>query len=144
MALKDKKISAGQAVEPALADAIRTRLKDGRLDCISAFVLAKEKGIKPLTAGEAADSLGIHLGHCQLGLFGFPGQAKAWETSGWKEAKMPKDFEMAVRSALGPDGSLSCASAWAVADRFGVGRAQVGLLASRLRIKIVGCQLGAF
>lgn len=144
MALKDKKISAGRAVEPALADAIRARLKEGRLDCVAAFVLAKEKGVTPLAVGEAADSLGIHLSHCQLGLFGFPGHAKAWETPGWNEAPMPKGFEAAVRSSFGSDGSLSCASAWTLADRFGVGRVQVGFLASRLRIKIKRCQLGSF
>jgi hypothetical protein len=114
------------------------------LDCVAAFVLAKEKGITPLAAGEAADSLGIHLSHCQLGLFGFPGHAKAWESPGWKEADMPEGLEASVRSALDPDGSLSCIAAWTVADRFGIGRAQVGFLASRLSIKIKRCQLGAF
>jgi hypothetical protein len=144
MALKDKRISAGRTVKPALADAIRARLKDGRLGCVAAFTLSKENGIAPLTAGEAANSLGIPLSRCQLGLFGFPGHGKAWENPGWNEAGVPKGFEAAVRSALDPDGSLSCASAWAVADRFGVARAQVGFLASRLNIKIKRCRLGAF
>jgi hypothetical protein len=144
MALKDKKIPAGRAVKPALADAIRARLKNGRLDCTAAFILAKENAIAPLAVGEAADSLGIHLSRCQLGLFGFPGKAKAWESPGWKEAEVPKGLEPAVRSALDPDGSLSCLAAWTTADRFGVGRTQVGHLTSRLNIKIKRCQLGAF
>lgn len=144
MALNGKKIPESRAVEPALANAIRARLKDGRLDCAAAFILAREKGLSPLAAGEAADSLGIHLSHCQLGLFGFPGRAKAWESPDWKEAAPPEDLEKSMRSALDPDGSLSCAAAWAVADLFGVGRAQLGFLANRLRIKIKKCQLGAF
>jgi hypothetical protein len=144
MALKDKKMPEGREIEPALAEAIRARSKDGRLNCAAAFVLAKEKGIAPLAAGEAADSLGIHLSRCQLGLFGFPGHAKAWERPGWKEADIPNGLEAAVRSALDPDGSLSCGAAWIIADRFGVGKAQVGFLASRLNIKIKRCQLGAF
>jgi hypothetical protein len=144
MALKDKKISLGREAEPGLAEAIRARLKDGRLDCAAAFSLAKERGITPLAAGEAADSLGVHLSRCQLGLFGFPGHAKAWESPGWKEIDFPEGFEVAVHSALDPKGSLSCAAAWDLADRFSVGRAQVGFLASRLNIKITRCQLGAF
>lgn len=144
MALKGKKIPEGRAVEPALAEAIRSRLRDTRLDCAAAFALAKEKGVAPLDAGKAADSLGIHLSRCQLGLFGFPGHTKAWDAPGWKEIEMPTGFEAAVRSALGSDGSLSCVAAWALAGRFGIGRDQIGFLAGRLKIKIKRCQLGAF
>jgi hypothetical protein len=144
MGLKRKSILKSRTVQPALADAIRARLKDGRLDCTAAFILAREKRLSPLAAGEAADSLGLHLSHCQLGLFGFPGRAKAWESPGWKEAAPPEGLEAGIRSALGPDGSLSCSAAWAVADRFGVRRDQLGFLANRLKIKIKRCQLGAF
>jgi len=144
MALIDKKIPAGRPVDPVLSEAIRDRQIDGTVGCAAAFTLAKEKGIASLAVGEAADSLGIHLSHCQLGLFGFPGHAKAWDSPVWKESNLPADLEEAIRSALDPDGSLSCAAAWTVADRFGVPRAQVGLFASRLNIKIKRCQLGAF
>jgi hypothetical protein len=144
MALKDKKIPAGRKVDPALAEAIRARLIDGTVGCSAAFTLAQEKGVSPLALGEAADSLGIRLSHCQLGLFGFPGYAKAWEIPGWKDVGASRDVEDAVRSALDPDGSLSCAAAWAVADRFGIARAHIGHFASRLDVKIKKCQLGAF
>lgn len=144
MALKGKKTPEGLAVEPALAGAIRARLKDGKLDCAAAFVLAGEKGIAPLAVGQAADTLGIHLSHCQLGLFGFPGHTKAWESPAWKEVDISGGLEAAIRSALDPDGCLSCAAAWAIADRFGIRRAQLGFLASRLKVKITRCQLGAF
>jgi hypothetical protein len=144
MALKDKKISENREIGPALADAIRARLKQGKLDCAAAFAIARERGVAPLSVGEAADSLGIHLSHCQLGLFGFPGHAKAWERPGWKDVAIPIGLEPAVRSALDPDGSLSCAAAWAVADRFRIGKAQVGFLTNRWNIKIKRCQLGAF
>jgi hypothetical protein len=144
MALKGKRIPEDRAVKPRLAAAIRAHLKDEKLDCAAAFLLAEETGITPLAAGEAADSLGIHLSHCQLGLFGFPGRAKAWESPGRIEAAPPEGLEAGIRSALDPDGSLSCASAWTVADRFGVGRVQLGFLANRLKIKVKRCQLGAF
>ena len=144
MALNGKKIPEGRAVEPALADAIRARLKDGRLDCSAAFALAKEKGFAPLTGGRAGDSFGSHLSRCQLVLFGCPGRTKAWENPGWKGAEMRAGLEAAVHSALDPDGNLSCSAAWAIADRFGSAKVQLGFLASRLKIKIKQCQLGAF
>jgi hypothetical protein len=61
MGFENKRIREGRSVEPALTDAIRARLKEGKLDCAAAFVLAKKMGISPLTAGEAADSLGVRL-----------------------------------------------------------------------------------
>jgi hypothetical protein len=144
MALKDKTPPAGRKVDPQLAEAIEARLKDGKLDCAAAFVVAKDRKVAPLAVGEAADSLDIHLSQCQIGLFGFPGHAKAWDAPGWKETVEPAGLEEAVRASLDPDGSLSCPAAWAVADRFSVARAMVGRLASRLKIKIKKCQLGAF
>lgn len=144
MALTDKKIPAGRKVDPKLAEAIKARLKDGKLDCAAAFMIAKNDKVAPLVVGDTADSLDIHLSHCQIGLFGFPGHAKAWDAPGWKDAVEPKGLEDAVRASLDPDGSLSCSAAWSVADRFSVARALVGRLASRLNIKIKNCQLGAF
>lgn len=144
MALKDKKVPENRTVEPALAGAIRARLTAGKLDCAAAFALAEEIGIASLAVGEAADSLGLHLGHCQLGLFGFPGHAKAWEAPDWKDAALPAGLDEAVRAVLAPDGSLSCAAAWSVADRFGFERVRIGRHASRLGIKIKRCRLGAF
>lgn len=145
MALKDKKIPSGRPVDSAIADAIRDRIKDGTLGCAAAFVLALERDIVPLVVGEAADSLAIHLGYCQLGLFGFPGYAKAWDSPGWQESEdAPPGLEDAILAALDPDGSLSCAAAWSAAGRFGVARPLVGFLTDRMKIKIKRCQLGAF
>ena len=144
MSLKNKKIRINREIDLTLAEAIRSRLKDGKLDCAAAFALAREKNLTPLAVGEAADSLGIRLSHCQLGLFGFPGHGKAWENPGWKEIPIPKDLEAAIRSVLDPDRSLSCAMAWKLASRFGIDRVHLGFLASRLHIKIKRCQLGAF
>lgn len=144
MALNDKKRSGIRAVDPALAASIKAKSKDGRLDCVAAFVIAEDTGIAPLAVGQASDSLGVHLSHCQLGLFGFPGHAKAWETGGWKEAAIPEGFEEAVRSSLDPGGSLACSAAWVLARRFGLARTQAGRLISRLNVKIKRCQLGAF
>ncbi len=43
-----------------------------------------------------------------------------------------------------PDGFLPCAVAFAIAERLGVTRRQVGDAANEIGIKIVDCQLGCF
>ncbi|MDW7759605.1 MAG: hypothetical protein SCM96_03080 [Acidobacteriota bacterium] len=144
MALKDKDRAVNRAVDPALAEAVRDRIQGGTLDCTAAFALAAEKGVAPKTVGEAADDLDVHLSRCQIGLFGFPGHAKAWDQPDWKEPETPGGFEEAAHAAVDSDGSLSCASIWALAGRFGIPRAAAGFLADGMKFKIKRCQLGAF
>jgi hypothetical protein len=69
MGLKDKKTVGDPQIDDALAAAIRARLRDGRLSCAAAFVIAEELGIPRSEVGRAADALGIRLSHCQLGAF---------------------------------------------------------------------------
>ena len=144
MALKDKDPVVNRSIDPALAEAVRDRITGGTLDCTAAFALAAEKGVPPKAVGEAADDLGVHLSRCQIGLFGFPGHAKAWDQTEWEEPAAPQGFEEAARAALDPDGSLSCAAVWALAGHFALPRATAGFLADGLKLKIKRCQLGAF
>jgi DNA invertase Pin-like site-specific DNA recombinase len=69
MALKDKKPNGNLKIDEALAAAIRARLRDGRLPCAAAFLIAEELGVSLREVGRAADALGIRLSHCQLGAF---------------------------------------------------------------------------
>ena len=69
MGFKDKKIEENLKIDDALAAAIRARVRDGRLSCAAAFVIAEELGIPRSEVGRAADALGIRLSHCQLGAF---------------------------------------------------------------------------
>lgn len=69
MGFKDKKTVGDPQIDDALAAAIRARLRDGRLSCAAAFVIAEELGIPRSEVGRAADALGIRLSHCQLGAF---------------------------------------------------------------------------
>ena len=42
------------------------------------------------------------------------------------------------------DGKLTCAQAWALADRFDCPRLEMGKLLNELKIKLIKCQLGCF
>jgi hypothetical protein len=69
MGFKDKKTEGTPKIDAALEAAIRARVRDGRLTCAAAFVIAEELGIPRSEVGRAADALGIRLSRCQLGAF---------------------------------------------------------------------------
>ncbi len=143
MSLKDKERPDDLVINEAIAQAIRDHLKDDRLACAPAFVIARDHKIEPLDVGQTADALDIHLSRCQLGLFGYP-QKQAWPTSNVAQQPVPEGLETALKEAAGHHQQLACAEAWRVAARFKVSKLLVGYLADQLGLHITPCQLGAF
>ncbi len=144
MALDDKKLPEDLVADPAIAADIRPRLKDGMLSCTAAFDSASALAVAPAKVGRTADALRLRLTECQIGLFGFPGHAKGWAAAGVAGLAVPTGLEQALRSALGPDGAISCLAIWRAAEAHGVSRMQAGYVADRLGLCIRHCQLGAF
>jgi len=124
--------------------AIRARLKDGKLACARAFAIAKTLDIAPLVIGKTATALDIHLDHCQLGLYGYPGHTKGWEVTDIAAHAIPDGLEDAIRAALDDEEHLTCSRAWEVAADFGIPKMLIGYIADTLNVRIVRCQLGAF
>jgi hypothetical protein len=144
VALKDKKLPSDFIVDKKLMEAIRSQSKDNAISCASVFAVAKKNSVNPLLIGQTADVLQVHLSHCQLGLFGFPGHAKGWNSAKVAEIPAPEGLEAAIRSALGPAGELTCGAAWELADLFHISRMLVGYVTDKLNIRLHQCQLGAF
>jgi hypothetical protein len=144
MALEDKKLPPDLKADEQIAAAIQPRLVDGVLPCSAAMEIPEELDCLSAAVGQTADALAIHLTRCQLGLFGYPGHAKGWESAGVKDLPVPAGIEQALREGRDEQGDLRCLVLWRMAERFGVSRMQVGYLADRLGIKIRCCQLGAF
>jgi len=143
MALNEKKIPAGAKADEALAKQIRARVAGGTLSCAEAFAAAEAGKVPPLKIGKTADVLGIHLSHCQIGLFGYPGHAKGWaEGAGFGPA--PDGLEEAIKRKAGREGQVTCLDLWELAERHGVPRILAGYITDRMGIRIKGCQLGAF
>ncbi len=46
--------------------------------------------------------------------------------------------------AAAPQGKITCAAAFKLAEELGVSRAELGHLLNELKIKITNCQLGCF
>ncbi len=143
MALEDKDVPEGITPDEDIVEAIQARLADGMLACASAFAIAHDLEVEPLTVGKAADVLQIRLNRCQLGLFGYPGK-QGWDNSNVAALPVPYGLPEALTSAKDAAGHLSCAKAWEIASEFEISRMQVGYLADKLGIKITPCQLGAF
>ena len=120
--------------------AIAARLREGRLPCAEAFALAHEQHSAPAELAAMADSHGIRIGWCQLGLFMGAKKAKGWPDESMDVAE---EVQSALQAAA-VDGRLPCALAWAIARRLGWERLALGRAANTLGIRIVQCQLGCF
>jgi hypothetical protein len=140
----DKTIDFDAPVDERIADAIRSRLEEGRLSCSGALAAADALGVAPIEVGRTADRLRVRLTRCQLGLFGNPGKGKGWEADDVGSHPAPEGLEEALRAGSNERGEITCEGLWREAERFSVEPLQVAYLADRLGLKIRECPLGAF
>ncbi|MGQ9492680.1 MAG: hypothetical protein ACUVR2_02815 [Anaerolineae bacterium] len=67
---KHRRVKPMQNVPAKIAAAIRAALgKDGKLSCAAAWQIAEELKISRQQVSDAAEGLGVRIGHCQLGAF---------------------------------------------------------------------------
>jgi len=141
--LKDKRFAEknnpSDTPEAAIYDALRSRAKNEEIPCAVAFEAVKDLNVTPADVGKTMDLANLRLVKCQLGLFGYTPEKKI------VSARMPEnpDLSEAIRAALAEQ-RLPCASAWDIADRFGIRKMVVSAACEALGIKIKPCQLGAF
>ena len=125
----------------ALRDRLRESATNGDLPCALAHQLATSCAVPPRVVGETADSLGIRITHCQLGLFGYDAFGeKRWTR---RLTAISTELERDLRLAC-VEGRLSCATAWQWADDRGLPRLLLGSIAETLDVRICDCQLGCF
>ena len=126
-------------MDERIADAVKERVRDGKLSCGMAFRIAENLNVGPLEVGETADELEVRLYHCQLGLFGYDGEERIVRPA---EA-VSAELELAIQEGL-IVGRLPCAVAWALANRFDIRKLDVANAAEKLGVRVGQCQLGAF
>lgn len=61
-----------------------------------------------------------------------------------KDTGEKRDELIAAIKADAQEGRISCAQAWALADRFAYSKLELGKLLNELKIKLTHCQLGCF
>jgi hypothetical protein len=141
MSQKDfsKKHSPDKKVNEELAKAVKARAKEGEIPCAVAFSIAEELNVPPREVGFTLDMSSIKLVKCQLGLFGYKPVKRIVK----RAEKVPPDLEKAIRASL-IEGRLPCATAWGLAEQFGLRRMEVSSACENLGVKISACQLGSF
>jgi len=138
MSLEEKPRPVDFVAQPEVIAEIQESLEEGRLPCPRAFAIARRCAVEPLTA----DTLGVRVSRCQLGLFGYV-QKQAWRSPDFEPPIISEALQAAIQGAA-VDGLLPCARAWEIAASAHVSRLVVGYAANQLSIRIVQCQLGAF
>lgn len=66
---KHKIVKRAESVGPELEEAIRSRVREGRIPCADLWGIADALGISRLDASGAVESLGLRVSECQLGCF---------------------------------------------------------------------------
>ena len=134
-----KKRSPELKLNPAIADAVKQGVSDGKISCAAAFKVASKLKVTPHEVGFTIDLLEVPVIQCQLGLFGYGPPNKRVIAA---ETVSPA-LEAAIREAL-VKGKLPCAQAWEISVKFKIAKRGVTSACEALKIKVSSCQLGTF
>ena len=133
------KHSSASRLDQRIAEALKKKTADGKITCTDASNTAVELGVTMKEVGLTIDLMEIEISKCQLGLFGYSPQKMVVKAAEAVQA----DLEKAIRGALVND-RIPCATAWKIAETFGIPKMAVSSACETLKIKVKPCQLGAF
>lgn len=113
------------------------------LPCPVAHFIAAQLDVAPIDVGRTADELGVRVGMCQLGLFGYAQKGRPAYRIRQPMEHVPEDLADAIQEAV-VEGRVSCIALWQIAKRFGLSRLEIGNANEGLGLKVKPCQLGFF
>ena len=126
-------------LERRLAEEVKAALVDYKLPCPAAFKTAKKLNVNRWLVGDMANKLRVRIVDCQLGCFQV------------KKATHDDIADLQVSDALADEinaslfyGFLPCDKAFDIAKKQKVSPKDVGDTATKLKIRIISCQLGCF
>ena len=105
--------------------------KDGKINCLDAFKLARELKIEPSEIGELTKKHNIKIDNCELGVFGNKDFVDARD-----------DIYEKLSSKADSEKRVECSVAWEVAKEFSLNK--VGSTTKKSDIEVIYCQLGCF
>ena len=129
----------GFELNKEIAAWLKERASESKISCADAHAIAVKLKVTPAEVGAAIDLLEFRITKCQLGLFGYGLKKNIPELSG----DIDPGIESAIRS-LAVNKRITCESAWGIAKKYGVAKNIVTAVGESIKIKISGCQLGAF
>lgn len=130
-------------LDERLHQAMLEHLEEGKLPCAQAFAIAHSLGVTPLAVGMAANEAGIHISHCQLGLFGYGPKAEGKHKIVHPMDQVPERLAARLRAKAKADG-IPCAAIWRVADALGYSRLEASSAVEAMGLRVSPCQLGCF
>ncbi|MGE5842453.1 MAG: hypothetical protein ACM335_09260 [Deltaproteobacteria bacterium] len=134
-----KKHPPARKVNERVSAQVKAKVTEGAMACAVAFEIVENLGVPPEEVGFTLDSLEVKVVKCQLGLFGYTPVKRIVNPA----ERVPPDLEKAIREAL-VNKRLSCASAWALAEKRRLKKMEISSACEALGIKIGPCQLGTF
>ncbi len=105
--------------------------ESGRVECRKALAISKRLGLDPVVIGRIATEDGYRISQCELGQFG---KRKIGNFDS-------KTYELLKKHSF-DDGKITCANAYAVAQK--VGLFKVRSTVKKSDLDVVDCQLGCF
>ncbi|HOO89767.1 MAG TPA: hypothetical protein PLA74_02985 [Syntrophales bacterium] len=133
------KHAAGTTPAPEIAEAIKSKSKEGRITCAAAHKIAGDLQTAPAEVGVAMDLMEMRLNKCQLGLFGYSPERRIVKPA----SEVSPELEAAIRKSA-VDGRIPCLASWEIAKDFGIAKMDISCACEALGIKVSSCQLGAF
>ena len=128
-----------QEVLSQLRDTIQASLRDGGLQCATAFKIARQAKVPNIAIGEMTDRLGIRITNCRIGCFKV--DKIVWDKI---DQKKIADEIIPMLESLRKNNDLTCAKVFELALQLKLTPMAIADVANFRNMKIHRCQLGCF
>ena len=128
-----------QEVLSQLENMVKASLRDGNLQCATAFKIAKQAKVPKIAVGELTDRLGIRVTNCQIGCF----KVDKIVHDNFDQKKIG-DKIAPMLEVLRENNELTCAKVFELALQLKLTPMAIADVANLRNMKIHRCQLGCF
>jgi hypothetical protein len=118
---------------------VKASLRDGNLQCATAFKIARQAKVPKIAVGETTDRLGIRITNCQIGCF----KVEKTIHDGVDHEKMDKKIGTMLET-LRKNNELTCSKMFELALQLKSTPMAIADVANHRNLKIRSCQLGCF
>ena len=139
IALPENPEGLPQEVLSQLENMVKASLRDGNLQCATAFKIAKQVKVPKIAVGELTDRLGIRVTNCQIGCF----KVDKIVHDNFDQKKIADEITPMLES-LRKSNELTCAKVFELALQLKLTPTAIADVANRHDLKIYCCQLGCF
>jgi hypothetical protein len=128
-----------QEVLSQLENMVKTSLRDGNLQCATAFKIAKQAKVPKIAVGELTDRLGFRITNCQIGCF----KVDKTVRDNVVQKKLVDEITPMLESLKQKD-ELTCVKVFELALQLKLTPMAIADVANLRNWKIHHCQLGCF